>query len=458
MRRLRIIIDIALTLTVFSCLFVWIMIVAVMGKRKGLPSRKLLVLDMAHTLEMIKKRQLQESVTCRDLNGYFEHVWSVHPCATVIPPENPKDLCGPVVETHLAERHTIAEGKIGRYDKLKFLPLLNFVLAQWNVYCYLINLVKKEKICAVRSGDPYFLGLWAMLLSRTCKIPCVVRVNVNYDAFYASTGNLAFPRLFRKRWVEKWIDRFTLKRMDMVAGANQDNLNFALANGARKEVATVFRYGNLIHSAHFKPMEERPSPQNLLEPLGLFQKLFSLTISRLEPLKHPDDVFRVIAELKKRGYTLNALLAGDGTMREELEALAEELDISKEIVFAGNRNQEWLATVIPYAKVIISPFMGRALTEAALGGAPIVAYDIDWQSELIQTGKTGELVPYRDWQAMTDAVERYLLDTEYAKRMGENVREFAMDMMDPVKLTQHERNEYGKMIKRYFKFDITQVT
>ena len=34
-----------------------------------------------------------------------------------------------------------------------------------------------------------------------------------------------------------------------------------------------------------------------------------------------------IAELKKRGYTLNALIAGDGTMCNELESLAKGLDV-----------------------------------------------------------------------------------------------------------------------------------
>ena len=443
-------------LDVSTALIVLIFILSVMGvnvltgRRLRQLRRKLLVLDMAYTLEMVRERQLHEAVTCRDLNGYFEHVWSVHPCATVIPPSNPMDLYGPVEETPLAEKHTIAEGKIGRYNLLESFPLLNFLLSQWHVYCYLINLVRKEHICAVRAGDPYYLGLWAVLISRVCKIPCAVRVNVNYDAFYASTGNLAFPRLFRKRWVEKLIDRFTLKRMDLVAGANQDNLDFAIANGARKEYATVFRYGNLIHSAHFVPHEKRPSPQKILEPLGLWQKPFSFTISRLEPMKHPDDVLRVIAELKKRGYILNAIIAGEGSMGASLETMAKELDISGQIVFAGNRNQEWLATVIPHATVIMSPFMGRALTETALGGRPIVAYDIDWQGELIQSGITGELVPYKDWQAMTDAVEKYLRDPGYAKRMGENARALILEMMDPARLTEHERKSYESLLQRFF--------
>lgn len=450
MRYLRIIIDVMLTLTVLPCLFARIIIAPVMGKRKGLPQRKLLVLDMAYTLEMIKKRQLHESITCRDLNGYFKHVWSVHPCATLISPENVEDTYGEVTETRLTEKHTIAEGKIGRYRALRNLPLLNFFLAQWNVYSYLNRLVKREKICVVRAGEPYYLSLWALAIARTYKIPCAIRVCINYDAFYKSTGHLAFPRLFRKRWVEKIIERFTLKRMDLVGGANQDNLKFAIANGARKEVSTVFRYGNLIHSAHFKDISERPSALPILQELGLQQKRFSITISRLEVLKHVDDVLRVIANVNENGFPLTGLLVGDGRIKEYLLEMAADLKISDKIIFAGNRDQEWLATILPHAVVVISPFMGRALTEAALSGVPIVAYDIDWQSEIIQAGITGELIPYRDWKSMAAAVMKYLKDPQYAIHMGVNVRKVALEMMDPVKLNQHERNEYDKLFARYF--------
>jgi ubiquinone/menaquinone biosynthesis C-methylase UbiE len=90
----------------------------------------------------------------------------------------------------------------------------------------------------------------------------------------------------------------------------------------------------------------------------------------------------------------------------------------------------------------VSPHTGRALSEAALGGVPIVAYDVDWQSELIQTGETGELVPNLDWRKMGDAVERLLVDPKYAISMGGAVRNRALKMMNPAMLDLHERETY----------------
>ena len=122
-----------------------------------------------------------------------------------------------------------------------------------------------------------------------------------------------------------------------------------------------------------------------------------------------------------------------------MAALAEELDVVDHIVFCGNQSQEWLARVIPRASVVLSPLTGRALAEAALGGVPIVAYDIDWHGELIETGITGELVPYLQHSLMADAVERFLKDEEYGKNAGTKVRERALKLMDScVKSKKHK--------------------
>jgi glycosyltransferase involved in cell wall biosynthesis len=412
--------------------------------------RKMLILDMSYTLEIVRKRQLQAAITSRDLGGYFSHVWNVHPCSTVIQPEREQDRYGKFSSTSLTSKLTFVEGKIGRFETLKSFPALNFILAQMDIFIYLNSLIDKEKITIIRAGDPYYLGPFGLSLSWMHKIPCALRIALNYDTFYEMTGHLAFPRLLRKRWVEKIIERFTLRRADLVAGGNQDGLNFALNNGARKECSTVFRVGNLIHAAHFQPPEARPGAEDKLRGLGLVGKNFSITISRLEPLKHVDDVIRGLAEVRKLGFDLYALLVGDGKMKEELIDLAELLGMTDYVVFAGNRSQEWMASVLPGASVVISPFMGRGLTEASLSGVPVVAYDIEWQGEIIKTGETGELIEYRNWKAMADAAIKFLLDEDYAKRIGDNARSNVLEMMDPEKLSRHERNEYDKLFARFY--------
>jgi glycosyltransferase involved in cell wall biosynthesis len=420
------------------------------GRRRSYVSgeRKLLVLDMSYTLEEVRKRQLQEPITARDLGGFFSHVWSVHPCATINSPATQRDTFGAFIVIPLADRHTVVEGKVGRFPRLRLFPTVNFLFAQYELLRYLDRLIAREGISAVRAGDPYYLGLLALALSRIHRIPCVFRIPMNYDTFYTHVGHLAYPRLFRRRWIEQLISHVTLRRADLVAGSNQDSLNFALDNGARREYSTLFRVGNLIHQAHFQPPDQRPPAEPALRELGLCGIIFSMTMCRLEPLKHVDDVLYALREVRSEGIDLHALIVGDGRLKEELLGLARSLGVADQVVFAGNRSQEWIATVLPHAAVVLSPHMGRGLTEALLGGVAAVAYDVEWQSEIVISGKTGELVDYRNWKEMFRAIRRLCADPGYAKQLGENARAFTLKMMDPDTLSQHERTEYLKLLAR----------
>jgi glycosyltransferase involved in cell wall biosynthesis/ubiquinone/menaquinone biosynthesis C-methylase UbiE len=400
------------------------------------------------SLEAIRERGLESSITCKDLDGFFEHVWTIHPVASLVTSEEWTSKYGEPQYYELSPSHTFIEGKVGRSGMLRGLPPLNFLFSQLGIIFDLARLIRKEKINIIRAGDPLYNGLFGWALSRLCGIPLLVRVGGNYDKNYEMTGRIEMPKLFRTRRVEKIFERFVLARADVVVGANQDNLNFALANGARPETSTLFRYGNLIAKQHLDEPRVRPDGQHLLDALGVNHKRFLLTIARLERLKHLDDVVKVLAEIRRRGYDFKAVIVGDGSLRETLIDLSRELGVKDEVVFCGNKDQDWLAQVIPLATVVVSPFMGRALTETALGAASIVAYDLDWQSELIQMGVTGELVPPRDLEEMTNAVERYLKKPTYARSMGSAVRKRALEMMEPSKLDEHERNTYLRLLDK----------
>jgi glycosyltransferase involved in cell wall biosynthesis/ubiquinone/menaquinone biosynthesis C-methylase UbiE len=410
--------------------------------------RRLLVLDTSLTLEAIRERKLERSVTCRDLDGFFEHVWTVHPFATLLTSKKWTNTYGHPDAHSLAPAHTFIEGKIGRFSMLRWFSVLNFILSQIDIFLYLVRLIRKKKINVIRIGDPHYLGLFGWLLSKLCGIPFLVRVPGNYDKNYQQTRRSAMPRVFKTRRIEKIFEKFVLARADFVVAPNQDNLDFALANGARRENSTLFRYGNLIANQHFIEPKSRQEGQSLLSKIGVERGRFLLNIARLESLKHPDDLLHMLAEMRQRGHDFKLVLVGDGRLREDLMNLVDELGVDGHVIFCGNQNQEWLARVIPLAAVVVSPFMGRALTEAALGAAPIVAYDYDWQSELIQTGVTGELVPLRDWEKMTTAVERYLKDPTYARSMGSAVRNRVLEMMEPSKLDEHERKTYLGLLDR----------
>ncbi|HEV2368537.1 MAG TPA: glycosyltransferase family 4 protein [Acidimicrobiales bacterium] len=407
--------------------------------RRGHAARRLLVFDAAYSLAVVRRRGIEESLLARSLDGWFEAVWSVNPLVGA-DPADPAGGVGAIEVTELGRGHCVWEGRVARWRRLASLPLTNFVLAQAELILRLGRLIRREGIAAIRAGDPYYLGLVGLVLARRYRIPLVVRVNGNYDSIYATTGRIAYPRLFRRRWIEKRIDHLVLSRADFVAGANRDNLDFALRNGADPVRSAVFPYGNLIAAAHWSDPRARARPRDV--PAGPYLAW----VGRLELIKHPDDVVEVARRVRERLPHVRAVLVGTGSLMEGLEEQLEASGLGEAVVLAGERDQSWIAGLMANASVILSPMTGRALVEAALSARPIVAYDVEWHAEIIRDGVTGVLVPYRDAEAMAEAAIGLISDPAEADRIGRAARADAEERMDPAALAAKEIEIYDRLI------------
>lgn len=408
-------------------------------------SRAIMFFDMSFTLPMFRERQLHQALESRKLGGYFGNVISVHPLSGLFEKKDEKRFGAPSV-TMLDDGHWFVEGTIGVSPYLAWLPPINLLLAQARLFALLLRLAREANVNVIRIGDPYYLGIFGWLLSRLLGVPLVLRACFDYDLLHAASGKAVFPKLFRFRFIEKKIERFVLPRCDMVAGANQNNLDYAVANGALRERGVVFRYGNLIHPIHFSEPGTRGDVTQLREELGLHGD-FLMTVSRLEKMKQPEGNLYALRELREAGQDVTFLFVGDGSMRKELEVLAGRLGVLDQVRFAGNRSQEVIANLLPHARLVLSPHMGRGLTEACLAGAPIVAYDYDWQGEIIHNGETGELVQNGNWQQMAERALWLLENPDEAARRGSAARRLALEMMSPEKLDRHEIDAYENLLR-----------
>jgi len=408
--------------------------------------RTILIFDMSYTLTMFDELGNQMALESRRLGGYFGTVISVHPLAFL---HESTPRFGPPEITLLANGDFFLSGKRGRYELLRFFPLLNFLISQIQLLSLILRLCKRLNVSVVRIGDPYYLGLWGILISKIKKVPLVIRVCANYDEIVRVSGRAVMPRLFRFRKIEKIIERFVFPRCSLIAGANQDNLNYAVANGGSGRPAAIFRYGNLLDPAHWRPPDARQDAGQTLLELGLSKRRFIVTIARLEKVKRIDHVLRVVDVLSERGVDMFALIIGDGSERHYLESLAEKLKIANRIKLVGARSQEWIARVLPLACVVAAPHMGRALAEAALASLPLVAYDFDWQRELVRDGINGFLIRDGEVLEMAEKISLIFSDPQMAKVMGERSREIASKMMDSNLLELHERQVYSNLLENW---------
>ena len=106
---------------------------------------KLLVIDTSYTLEDIVKKKLHQAIYSRDLNGYFTKVWSVHPFASLVTSKKWSKKYGSARKFNLNKKHTFIEGKIGKYYFLRFIPFINFLISQIEIFFFIKKNYFKRK-------------------------------------------------------------------------------------------------------------------------------------------------------------------------------------------------------------------------------------------------------------------------------------------------------------------------
>ncbi len=409
---------------------------------------KLLVIDTSYNFKAIKEKKLHQAIYSRDLNGFFSKVWSVHPFGDIADFSFDKSNFGKIDIYEMNKSHSFIEGKIGKFFLLKKLKTINFIFSQIDFFFFLKKLILKQNIDFIKANDPHYNSLLAFLLSKSTNVPFLVRVSGNFDKIYKDTKKPIMKRFFIFRFIEKFFERFIFKKTQYVIAPNEDNLEYALLNGLKKEKGSVVRYGSLIHKSHLVDPVLRKEKFFFKNELNLDDdNNYLIYVGRLEEVKRVMDLIQIIKNIKNNQIKL--LIVGKGSQQDSLREEITRNNLGNRIFLLGEKNQEWLARCLPNASCFVATHTGRALAEASFAGLPTVGYDIDWHSEIIEDGINGYLVRTGDYISFAESILKILNDKELAKKFSNNIRQKAKIILSPDKISEIEI-ECFKKIKRVY--------
>ena len=259
-------------------------------------------------------------------------------------------------------------------------------------------------------------------------------------------GLMVYKKIFQRYWVAKKFAHWVFRNADNVCAVNNNNLQYCLDNGARKEKCVVIRYGNMIDPLHYIEPKQRKS---CLQEMGIdSQRPIAIYVGCLTDVKHPEDLLTITQLTSKILPNMLTIVIGDGDVKAMLEQQAKQMNIEKNIVFLVHQNQEKLAQLYVDANVYLSTLTGCSLVEAALAELPMLAYDYEWHSEIVIPDKTGKLSPYRDTQTMAQQLIDLLQDPDRAKKLGQQARLFTLDLMDKDKISLLEQQTAQALLKK----------
>jgi glycosyltransferase involved in cell wall biosynthesis len=165
-----------------------------------------------------------------------------------------------------------------------------------------------------------------------------------------------------------------------------------------------------------------PSPKAVQEAAQAVGGPYFIFVGMLIYLKGIHHLIRAFEEAALRHPTARLVIAGQGREKEKLKALARELNLQQQIIFAGHLEQTVLAAYIRASRALILPSLteglGRVAIEAQFLGKPVIASRVGGIPEIVTDGETGLLVEPGDESSLAEAMARLLDDARLAERMG----------------------------------------
>jgi glycosyltransferase involved in cell wall biosynthesis len=156
---------------------------------------------------------------------------------------------------------------------------------------------------------------------------------------------------------------------------------------------------------------------------------FFLSVSRLEPDKHVDEIIWAVDQLaRERGkWDVTLVVAGTGAMARSLQEQVIRAGLTSQVRFVGFVSDGKLAEYYQQALAVVcvsenEPF-GLVPLEAMARGVPVIAARDGGLMESVIDGVTGICVPTRDVAALAMAMENLLRDPVQATEMGRRGRE-----------------------------------
>jgi L-malate glycosyltransferase len=208
--------------------------------------------------------------------------------------------------------------------------------------------------------------------------------------------------------------RFVLERASLVLADAQNLAHAAREFGASAERVRCVPWG--VRLDRFRAGGERQ--RGLILSTRMHERVYDLPT-----------LIEAAAEVLPRHPGTELVIAGEGSLRAELEALAADRLPAGRYRFLGRLPEEtladWIACADLYVSTSLSDSTSLSLLEAMASGAVPVVTDIEGNREWVREGEGARLFPPGDARALAAAIGAALGDDEWRRRARAHNRSVA---------------------------------
>jgi glycosyltransferase involved in cell wall biosynthesis len=204
-----------------------------------------------------------------------------------------------------------------------------------------------------------------------------------------------------------------LRKAGAAIGVSQPMVDALVRLGARPERAALVKNG--IDKALFRPADR----MNARRALGLAEQgRIALFVGDLKEEKGVLDLLAAFCRLQPErggGKPFHLVLVGEGVLEREAQKYASQLPLRGRIRIVGPKPAADVARYLAAADVLVLPSwaegMPNVVLESLSAARPVVATRVGGIPDVVESGRTGLLIPPRDPNALAGALHDALTRT-----------------------------------------------
>jgi len=249
------------------------------------------------------------------------------------------------------------------------------------------------------------------------------------DVVHTHSIDMAFIASFAARWFK--IPIVHTFHILTFPDANQDALRrkteLFFTRGARAQVVTSPNQNDVDHLKRVGVKNARFMSNGIDLAFWKNEKKTShdvftfITAARLERQKGIEYLIRAAAELKNVGGPFKLVIVGEGSLEEELKALAKELSVYEDIEFVGRKTPAEVRDLYALSDVVVLPSLWEAaplaMFEAWAMELPLVITNVGMFASEVDDKAYAKIVEAGDSYALAKAMEEVLTDAKKRQDM-----------------------------------------
>jgi len=177
------------------------------------------------------------------------------------------------------------------------------------------------------------------------------------------------------------------------------------------------------------------------------------TVGRLQPIKDQLNLVRAFIRAldlaPSRKERTRLVIVGDGSLYSEARTLLKRAGLERLAWMPGERSDVpgIMRGLDCFALPSLAEGISNTILEAMATGLPVIATDVGGNSELVDVGRTGDLVPAADTEALAQRILLYARDPGRGRALGRAGRERVERQFSLETMVRRYHDLYDRMLR-----------